>query len=161
MTGLIDLGSASVIGTVATVFFGYANFVLAGYFKDIEADRATGYRTLPVRAGRAIASVVSDGLALATLIGAAVAVSAADRPTSVAWIFLASGTGALLLAQSRLHRVRTDDDAFRAIVPIVHSYVLLLSGIALCYRPDWGPILIAFAGLYLITMRSRPESSQI
>ena len=37
---------------MAATFFGYANFVLAGYFKDIEADRATGYRTFPVVFGR-------------------------------------------------------------------------------------------------------------
>ena len=160
-TGMIDLGSASVIGTVAAVFFGYANFVLAGYFKDVEADRATGYLTLPVVVGRTIASVVSDGLALATIAGSAVAVSAAAGQTVVGWLFLTSGAGALLLGQARLHRVRTDRDAHRGIAPIVHAYVLLLSGITTCYRPDWAPVLIACAGLYLILMRIRPESSQI
>ena len=43
----------------------------------------------------------------------------------------------------------------------VADYVLLLSGVAACYRPDWAPMLIAFAGLYLITMRFRPERYQI
>jgi 4-hydroxybenzoate polyprenyltransferase len=157
----IAFSSAPVVGTVAAVFFGYANFVLAGYFKDVEADRATGYLTLPVVAGRTIASIVSDGLALATIAGSAVAISAAASQTVVGWLFLTTGAGALLLGQARLHRVRTDRDAHRAIAPIVHAYVLLLSGVAACYRPDWTPELIAFAGLYLITMRFRPERYQI
>jgi 4-hydroxybenzoate polyprenyltransferase len=160
-TGEIAFGSAPVVGTIAAVFFGYANFVLAGYFKDVEADRATGYRTLPVVAGRTVASVVSDGLALATVAGSAVAVAAADGHTILAWMFLAPGAGALFLGQFRLHRVRTDRGAHRAIAPIVHAYVLLLSGITASYRPDWAPMLIAFIGLYLITMRYRPENYQI
>jgi geranylgeranylglycerol-phosphate geranylgeranyltransferase len=160
-TGSVAFSSAPVVGTVAAVFFGYANFVLAGYFKDVEADRATGYLTLPVVAGRTIASIVSDGLALATIGASAVAVAAADSQTILGWIFLAAGAGELLLGQTRLHRVRTDRDAHRAIAPIVHAYVLLLSGVAACYRPDWAPMLIAFAGLYLITMRFRPERYQI
>lgn len=160
-TGSISFDSIPVVGTVSAVFFGYANFVLAGYFKDVEADRATGYRTLPVVAGRTIASIVSDGLALATIAGSVVAISAAASQTVVGWLFLTSGAGALLLGQARLHRVRTDRDAHRAIAPIVHAYVLLLSGVAACHRPDWTPMLIAFAGLYLITMRFRPERYQI
>jgi 4-hydroxybenzoate polyprenyltransferase len=39
--------------TMGAVFFGYANFVLAGYFKDIAADKQTNYRTMPVVLGRA------------------------------------------------------------------------------------------------------------
>jgi geranylgeranylglycerol-phosphate geranylgeranyltransferase len=50
------------------VFFGYANFVLAGYFKDISADAATGYRTMPVVFGRKPAAIASDALALAAVV---------------------------------------------------------------------------------------------
>ena len=52
-------------------FFGYANFVLAGYFKDVSADRVTGYHTLPVVAGRSTAALVSDlyaGAAIVTVL---------------------------------------------------------------------------------------------
>jgi len=42
---------------VCAVFFGYANFVVMGYFKDISADRATGYRTFPVTFGWRAAAI--------------------------------------------------------------------------------------------------------
>ena len=43
------------------VFFGYANFVLAGYFKDVDADRATGYHTLPVVFGGLLLKSLVEG----------------------------------------------------------------------------------------------------
>ncbi len=52
--------SLKFLFTIAVVFFAYSNFVLVGYFKDIEADRATGYNTLPVVYGKKWASFVSD-----------------------------------------------------------------------------------------------------
>ena len=44
--------NSKVIFVMLTAFWGYSNFVLSGYFKDIEADKATGYHTLPVIFGR-------------------------------------------------------------------------------------------------------------
>ncbi|MEK6704769.1 MAG: UbiA family prenyltransferase, partial [Bdellovibrionota bacterium] len=41
-------GSVTLWLTVGSTFFSYAIFVLLGYFKDISADRATGYNTFPV-----------------------------------------------------------------------------------------------------------------
>ena len=40
------------------VFFGYANFVLTGYFKDISADRKTGYNTLLVVFGLKFSTLI-------------------------------------------------------------------------------------------------------
>jgi 4-hydroxybenzoate polyprenyltransferase len=41
--------SNSIAAAMLAVFFGYANFVLTGYFKDVNADRQTGYNTLLVK----------------------------------------------------------------------------------------------------------------
>jgi len=43
-----------------SVFGTYAVFVLIGYLKDVEADRATGYQTIAVRFGRRAAVLVSS-----------------------------------------------------------------------------------------------------
>ncbi|MGD0485177.1 MAG: UbiA family prenyltransferase, partial [Gemmatimonadales bacterium] len=50
------LRSGDVVPAALSVFFSYAVFVLLGYFKDVSADRATGYRTLPVVAGTRVAT---------------------------------------------------------------------------------------------------------
>ncbi len=55
---------AAFLLAVLAVFFGYANFVVMGYFKDISADRATGYRTFPVVFGWRAAAVYGDVTAL-------------------------------------------------------------------------------------------------
>ena len=49
-------GNHKLIYGLSTVFWGYANFVLVGYFKDVEADRETGYNTFAVVFGRRLSS---------------------------------------------------------------------------------------------------------
>ena len=75
--GFRVLTGPEVAPVAAVVFFGYANFVLAGYFKDVSADRATGYDTLPVRYGLPTAAWVSDLFAALAVGGTAVAGSPA------------------------------------------------------------------------------------
>jgi 4-hydroxybenzoate polyprenyltransferase len=53
-----------IIYTLLIVFFGYANFVIAGYFKDTEADRMTHYNTILVVYGRKLSSIVSGVFSL-------------------------------------------------------------------------------------------------
>lgn len=149
---------------ILAVFFGYANFVLSGYFKDIEADRPTGYLTLPAVYGRLIASVVSDlfaVLCVASLFFALVSSNNDFRMLSIVGGFLFSGVAATILGQVRLHCVRSDEEAHKAIAPVVHSYILLLSGMASFHRPGWGIPLVAFYGLYVLVMSIRPARNQI
>jgi 4-hydroxybenzoate polyprenyltransferase len=146
----------------AVVFFGYTNFVLSGYFKDIEADRFTGYNTFPVRFGRRFSSFACDVLALLTLAPVGLLIASTRSMTNL-WslVFIAPGTVALMFGQVRLHFIRSDSQAFRAIVPILHSYLLLLSGIALLEKPAWGiPLALFYAG-FLFTMYCRPTERQI
>ena len=159
--------SAKPVGVLVVAFFGYANFVLTGYFKDIPADRATGYRTLPVVAGLRISAFVSDGFALATLGGVVLATPAAfarltpSAPPAIAGLLVTAGAVATAWGQVRLHRVRSAVTAHRAIVPGVHAYVLLLSGITALYRPDWGWWLLAFYAAFALVLARRPEREQI
>jgi 4-hydroxybenzoate polyprenyltransferase len=162
--GVVD--RMAVAGTLVAVFFGYMNFVLAGYFKDIEADRRTGYRTMPVQFGRSASSVVSDALAAAALAGALLAFASAPAPGNlavrvVAAGLLLAGAGCSFVAQVRLHEVRRDAGAHRAVVPVVHAYVLMLAGIAAAHRPGWSAALLAFVALYFAAIALRPAREQV
>jgi 4-hydroxybenzoate polyprenyltransferase len=156
--------SDAVIPSAIAVLFGYANFVLSGYFKDIEADRVTGYNTLPVVYGRNISSIVSDIFALVTLTAALSVLlisNSISRGNLPALIFFAGGTVYSVYAQIKLHAVRTDDEAFKAISPVVHAYILLLSSIALSLRPEWLVPLVVFYLFYLLVLEIRPSKEQI
>lgn len=149
------------------VFFGYANFVLSGYFKDIDADARTGYNTLPVVFGRRVASYASDGFALSFVIvagwTATAALSASPfRPGNLlALVFALPGLYHILVGQVLLHRNRTDQDAFRPIQHVLQSYVLVLSALAVLLRPEWFIILVLHYMFFTIVLAGRPEAEQI
>ena len=144
--------------TAAAVFFGYANFVLAGYFKDIEADRATGYRTFPVTFGRRAAALFSDTLATMFLAAVFLATRKAALPAMLLW---GCAVGLTLLAQFRLHRVRTDQEAHGPIGLTVHVYILALAAVVAAARPEWLVPLLGFYAAFVATLVHRPSQSQI
>ncbi len=159
--------SLTLLATILCVFFGYANFVLAGYYKDISADRATGYRTLPVVAGMKVSAIVSDIFAAAGTFacGLVVWLSLAG-PTSepggvIAELFLAAGVVASAIAQLRLHRVNEESEAHGPIGLTVHAFILQLSAIAAALKPDWALWLIVFYIAFNSAMSRRPMREQI
>lgn len=163
----IDLVNPIFIVAIVSVFFGYANFVLTGYFKDISADRLTAYNTLPVRYGRKIAAIVSDvfsvivNLSLFILIVILSLDSVPFINLIIGSIFIYSGIGMSILTQISLHNVNTDANAHIAIAPCVHCYILILSGISILNKPYWFAGLILFYLLYHLTLRLRPAREQI
>jgi 4-hydroxybenzoate polyprenyltransferase len=158
----VNLKTTATLSALLTVFFGYANFVLSGYFKDIEADRATGYNTLPVVRGRNVASIVSDLFAGLTILPATMSVMSIEHGRlSFSYVFLTAGIIVLIVSQILLHKVRTDAGAHRAIGLTVHGYILLLSGIAVGNMPHLTPLLILYYGLFVLTLKARPALNQI
>ena len=163
----LGVRSTALAATLSAVFFGYANFVLTGYYKDISADRATGYRTLPVRWGLRRSAGVSDAFAAIAVLSAGAAVYAAWGPGSLrpaalpAILLLGAGTAAAIVAQVRLHTVRDEAQAHRAIAPVVHAYILLLGSIAAAVQPSWSSILVLFYIGFLLVMGTRPMREQI
>jgi 4-hydroxybenzoate polyprenyltransferase len=157
------------IAAIISVFFGYANFVLTGYFKDIEADKPTAYNTLPVVFGRKISSIVSDvfGFIVSTSVFALVIllsllIHSLSNHLIKALIFIYTGIGVSIFTQMNLHSVKSDTEAYKAISPCVHSYILVLAGLSVLNKPDW------FAGTYCysiflsaITLKLRPARNQI
>jgi 4-hydroxybenzoate polyprenyltransferase len=173
LSGADDAGGGApsrlaVATALTAVFFGYANFVLAGYYKDVSADRATGYRTLPVQFGLETSARISDAFAAVTVLAASLAVDAAlagSAPTTASAVaalsFLVAGTAAAVLAQVRLHTVRDEASAHRAISPIVHAYLLLLAAVAVAQKPAWSIGLLLFYATFAATMKRRPMKEQI
>jgi 4-hydroxybenzoate polyprenyltransferase len=153
--------------TLSAIFFGYANFVLAGYFKDISADASSGYDTFPVRFGRGRASVASTALAalaIVSLLGAKLAIGTANAPTLstvISWVLLAGSIAASATAQIFLHRVRADAESHRAIGLVVHAYILGLASLAAAAQPAWAIALIGFYLAFVLVLKARPSRSQV
>jgi len=164
-SGFVPGAASPLFGcAIAGAFFGYANFVLTGYFKDIEADRATGYDTFPVRFGRRSAAFVSDIFAA----GVAVSISgilffgSRERTGGLGGpLFFLASLAALVRGQWKLHQSRSDDDAHRAIVPVVHAYILFLAAVASFMMPGWLFPILAFYLIFCVAISRRPERNQI
>jgi geranylgeranylglycerol-phosphate geranylgeranyltransferase len=162
----VSTGTPKLIYSLGAVFFGYSNFVLSGYFKDISADRATGYNTLPVVFGRKVSSIISDVFAFLTLVFSSAAVLLIFRNnyssySFISIIFLIIGTAVLVIAQVQLHLVHSDDEAYHPISYVVHSYILILSSVAAANKPEWGLFLTAYYFFYLFVLKIRPSKNQI
>ena len=159
--------SARAWAAASTAFFGYANFVLVGYYKDVSADRATGYMTLPVVFGFKVSAVASDIFAALTSLSFAATLwlildGAGAWPA--AWpsaAFALAGMVALLWAQIRQHKVTDENVAHGAIATVVHAYLLILSAICVASRPEWALPLFFFYLAFIAFMKSRPVREQI
>ena len=163
-SGIVNPESSfTFVLTISTVFWGYANFVLSGYFKDISADAETGYNTLPVKFGRRISAIVSDLFAVLAAVssGAIVFIKAGDFFPLTAIIFYSLGVILSLISQIKLHKVKTDDESHPAISLTVHAYILLLSSVALMGRPSWGILLAVYYLMFNIVMKLRPSKYQV
>lgn len=159
--------TSDFIYVVLSVFFGYANFVLSGYFKDIEADRATGYYTLPVKYRRKVSVYVSDVFAFLMIFFGVLVIIDETQSNNLSLflnptlIFLITGSLLTITGQIFLHKVKTDEEAHPAIALVVHSYILQFSGLALLRKPEWLFFLIVFYIGFIVVMKLRPEKNQI
>ena len=151
--------STKIYLTIAAVFCGYANFVLSGYFKDISADKETGYNTLLVVYGRKVSSRVSDVFAALFIVFSFLVIE--DSLSLLSFIFFSIGLILTFTAQYKLKKIRFDEESHSAISLVVHSYILILSSIALSQQPDWWLQLIIFYISFNLVMKLRPAKEQI
>jgi 4-hydroxybenzoate polyprenyltransferase len=158
---------AGFVWTLGVVLFGYALFVLVGYFKDTRADAATGYHTLPVTFGRRAAAWAGDGLAvLAILCYTGVLLSAPGIPgelsaRAVAVLLGTAGAACLVAGQILIHRNREDSTAHTPVSCTVHGYILLLGSITVTQQPAWWDAVLVFYAVFVVVLRMRPVESQI
>jgi geranylgeranylglycerol-phosphate geranylgeranyltransferase len=153
-------GPAFVFSILA-VFLGYANFVVMGYFKDIAADRATGYRTLPVVFGWRVAAVWSDVLAVVFLAAAGAAVAISGGASVPAFGAFAAAATLSLAAQIGIHRTRKESEAHGPIAHVVRVFILGCAAVVLSRRPEWLAPLAVFYLLFEAALKLRPEKKQV
>ncbi len=152
---------------VIGVLFSYANFVLAGYTKDITADRMTGYNTFVVVFGWSRTAIVSDifaalsvaatGWTIAPLVLAGEALSW----RGVSLLTFALAVAVLARAQLMLHRTSDERFAFRPIVNVVRGFILLRLTEIIYLRPGWIPAAAVFYFLFEWVLSRRPAKEQV
>ena len=152
--------------TLVAVFFGYSNFVLVGYYKDIEADEQTGYNTLPVVFGRKTSAMISNVFAsfavFATIMIFYITAAQTEFIQLIpAAAFLMAAVISTLYTQRQLRQVMYDEEAYKAVSPSVHSYLLTLSSITTMNKPSWSIFALLFYMAFIAVMNLRPTKSQI
>ncbi len=155
--------SPLVFPAMASAFFSYAVFVLLGYLKDVEADRATGYVTFPVRFGRRATVLVSLLHALAAIAASAVLVARGGDERAAAPILglWAAGATGLLVSHAVAWRVRCDADASPAVTGSVVSFVALHLGEAALLLPALELLVPPVLAFVVLTLLARPCREQV
>ena len=155
-----DLRTPAFCLSIIAVFAGYANFVVMGYFKDISADRETGYRTFPVVFGWKANAIYGDVTAL-VVAGLTAWVVALTGGGLSAWMVLAAAVALQLHAQVSVHRTRDEHAVGTPIANGVRALIFFCLAIVLALKPGW----IGFAGIFYIAfelaLRLRPERGQV
>jgi 4-hydroxybenzoate polyprenyltransferase len=146
---------------IVAVFFSYANFVVMGYFKDISADRKTGYRTFPVVFGWRAAAFYSDGLAFLAAVFTGCTLYSIGKFNFVGAVFFVLGLGVSLYAQVRIHRIRKENKAFGPVVNVVRVFVLYSSAVIMTLKAEWMFFLVLFYLLFELALKNRPEETQV
>lgn len=146
---------------VLTVFFGYANFVVMGYFKDISADLKTGYNTFPVVFGWLPAAILSDVLALISA-GLAASVLYSTRNMNISGIAIFAAASAVsLYAQIKIHRIRDEKKAHGPISNVVRVFILFGLSITVTLKEEWLVFLAVFYLLFELALKQRTEKTQV
>ena len=161
------LGTGILVFIIVSTFFSYANFVLMGYFKDISADRASGYNTLVVAFGWKKAALVSDLFAAFAVLSTGWGIYSAlgaERALSWKWVSLGIFTASvfvLIAAQSGLHAIRDENLAYRPIVHVVRGFLLLRLAEMTAVKPSWIIPAVFFYAAYEFALKKRPEKRQV
>ena len=156
-----------LLAVVLSVFFSYANFVLMGYYKDISADRKSGYNTFLVVFGWQKGAVVCDifaGLSLLASGWGIFGVILAEKVFSFRWVSLVVFAGAaalFVLAQVRIHKIRDEELAFKPIANVVRGFILLHLAEIFCLRPEWIPAGVLFYISFEWILKRRPAKEQV
>lgn len=147
-------------------FFGYAVFVLIGYFKDVSADRATGYRTFPVVFGRRPSILVSALFAIAALCLGALLLRRHEFSWGALVLF---AVGGLALARAHLRLLLgtgsgdtiQEQDAHGPITDTVRAFILMNLAQTVAARPSFVFAAIPLYAAFEVVLALRPERSQI
>lgn len=146
-------------GYIFITFFSYANFVLIGYLKDVDADKATNYKTFPVVFGWNKTMLVGDIFAAATLL-------LFWRQTEIhLWPLTFGVAGSIVAIAGQIAgHITKEQNELGALVPIastVRSLILLHIAVMLHFQPDWHWIALIYYLLFEWSLYWRPSKYQI
>ena len=162
---LIDLWEEPrVLAAALMSFAAYGNFVLAGYLKDVRADRATGYQTFPVRFGWRRTVWASDAWALAAVALGAWTVHRCGGTSGSGYVPVIPFVGAAILslyAQVNLHRTHREEDVHRPLINVVRVLLLLEAAVVCAATPGWWPLAVGLDGAFELLVRVRPDRGQV
>lgn len=160
-------GDGILVPIMISVFFSYANFVLVGYFKDISADRASGYNTFVVAYGWNKAAIGSDIFAFLSIVATGWGISRVllnEAFCSLRWsslpLFL-TAIFVLILAQIGIHRIRDENKAHGPIANVVRGFLLLHMAEISLLKPAWIIPAILFYISFELVLKRRPEKGQV
>ena len=144
---------------VPVTFFSYTSFVLIGYLKDIEADKATQYKTFPVVWGWRKTVWANDIILAATFF------FYWSRPMNGFPEFFAGAAASFtaLYGQYTAHRSRGQNE-IAALLPIlstVRSFILFHTAIVLHFKPGCWPVLLLYYGAFEWALYKRPSRYQV
>jgi len=162
--GLFSLGrpeTGAFVAAVVAIFFGYANFVVMGYFKDISADRQTGYNTFPVRFGWRANAVYSDLVALGAAAGAGISIWLSGRFNWLGAAVFGAGLLVNVWAQVAIHGIRDEAKSHGPIANVVRAFVLYCLAMVLTMKPGWVLPAALFYGGFELVLKFRPERAQV
>ena len=146
---------------VLVIFFGYANFVIMGYFKDISADRKTGYHTFPVVFGWKAAAFYSDITALITAILTCMALNFLNVNHFLPIAIFGIAVIINLYAQVSIHMITEEEKSYGPIADVVRAFILYCTAVIVCLKPGWVVLLGLYYILFEIVLRLRTEKTQI
>lgn len=156
-----------IIPIIISVFFSYANFVLMGYFKDISADRASGYNTFVVKFGWNNAAIGSDLFAAVSIAATGWAMVKGlfnipvFAPEFGAALIFGAAVIVLIAAQTGIHKINDEKLAHKPITNVVRGFLMLHLSVIQLLRPAWWVGIILFYVLFEITLKFRPEKGQV
>lgn len=150
---------AYLIPYILLTFFSYASFVLIGYLKDIEADRATHYKTFPVVWGWHRTMLFGDCFALATLVLFWL------QPKSNLYEVTAGLIGSVFIisgqVQGHITRQKNERGALLPILATVRSFIFFHMAIVLHFQAGWWPYMMMYYILFELFLSLRPSRYQV
>lgn len=152
--------SQTFLFAVAAIFFGYGNFVVMGYLKDVTADRETGYRTFPVVFGWKATAICSDILALTAAFFTGLALYRAQTNLFGLSVFLIA-LSVNISAQVKIHRTRDESRAHGPIANTVRAFILYDLAVVAALKPDWLGLIAIFYLIFEAVLKHRPERTQV
>jgi 4-hydroxybenzoate polyprenyltransferase len=132
-----------------------------GYFKDISADRQTGYNTFPVRFGWRANSIYSDLVALGAAVGSGASIWLSGRLNWLGAAVFVAGFLINVWAQVAIHRIRDEAKSHGPIANVVRAFVLYGLAMVLTMKPGWVLPAALFYGAFELVLKLRPERAQV